>query len=532
MDLLSICLVVAFVTAIAVITFAFHRASRAKKCYDSEKARWSDWEHRLKDDLAKAQQELTAQRSQHEARIAELSHTAEGLRKELDEVRQQAEAEEQERQRLVLANAQWTAAEASLTARLRAAQETYDTATGELNRTVEGLLKELAEVKQQSVDATRQQEVVIAELQKKADRKRDETTETAERLKPQVAPGLPETTQPEGDSAGTAPSAVAPAKIPPQPSVEKPSVQEPSLSSQVLGRSLEPPPSRTSVPIDHRRGQRTDGPEASHTGLFTAQYPRCDLVCWRSAREWRIGLELPDELSESQGLTVQQGGQTLVTEDANPVRWLLTDLVGRVEVRWIENGIQQDLSFELTGAFLFKLSKNQKLGRLVRSVSRGEYVLLAPPGWRPAEYDYEEPAANGYAAYGIYIEGDRASALQVRNTVAGTQRPIAFGKLIDGLSGNQVEDSHENYGPLFGDRLPAVRAATADAWNVIKRIVLGRKAGAKASGPESFQRHKSLAWKDHCPLNVRTCEEDGTFSDSTTVMTRSWKAWTSGTRQS
>ena len=63
-----------------------------------------------------------------------------------------------------------------------------------------------------------------------------------------------------------------------------------------------------------------------------------EIVCWKRAREWIIAVELPDELQDTQGISVSQDSVDLLEDELEKGSWPLAELRGEVVVRAVDHG--------------------------------------------------------------------------------------------------------------------------------------------------------------------------------------------------
>ena len=125
-----------------------------------------------------------------------------------------------------------------------------------------------------------------------------------------------------------------------------------SVSTVLLGSAPEPAsegPSDRNAQRAHReprRGQLALLPRTGEVGLAIwcakpvtnvskrrkAGTPKPEIVCWKREREWILAVELPDELSENQGLTMVQGDRQLEEDAEKRGCWPLAQLRGDVVV--------------------------------------------------------------------------------------------------------------------------------------------------------------------------------------------------------
>lgn len=227
-----------------------------------------------------------------------------------------------------------------------------------------------------------------------------------------------------------------------------------------------------------------------------------EIVCWKRERQWVLAVELPDELLEMTDLTVLQSGSELSKEESEEAVWPLTQVSGQVTVRWVENEGFQEVKVELghNDFLLFKLcGQNLGQGRLVKSVSSGSYLVIAPHNWQrdeqlagPAPVTAEPVALDGCTAYFFDLE-------------KGDSRKIAF-QLPEGQSlciekkesqfelvGTRIDDAPEDLGPLFGGGPPRIRVSKQQIWENVGTIVIGQEGTGRGRWRMAFKPNGDTA---------------------------------------
>lgn len=242
--------------------------------------------------------------------------------------------------------------------------------------------------------------------------------------------------------------------------------------------------------------------ERSTTRETTPRRPKPEIVCWKRARQWFIGVEVPEELlGNREDLVIYQNGLPLSPADSREACWLLNSISDQVTVRSNEGDVSQDvtLTFGQGGYLLFKLSGGNQ-GRLVRSASSGSYVVVAPETWErdetvagPPPVKPESVAFDGYIAHFFDLEKGGETRIAFR-TPEGDPITIPLSSARFELVGEQLEDAADHIGPLFGEP-PKIRALDTQVWKDVKTIVIGeegvgRKKWRTAFSPDSGRQEQ------------------------------------------
>jgi len=227
------------------------------------------------------------------------------------------------------------------------------------------------------------------------------------------------------------------------------------------------------------------------------QTPKPEIVCWKREREWILAVELPEDFSENQNVTVVQDGTPLNADDTEDGCWRLSQLHGEVVVRVLdaENESLFKIALGEEGDLVFKLSGGDH-GRRVKRVSCGSCLVIAPATWKrdekkagTARTNPEPVYLDGYQAHFFDLVGNEASQIAFRDEAGREVVTGASGPQFQ-LVGQEVPDASESFGSLFGGEPP--RMCVADgAWENVRTIVLGEegrgtgKKWHKAFSPDS-----------------------------------------------
>jgi len=243
------------------------------------------------------------------------------------------------------------------------------------------------------------------------------------------------------------------------------------------------------------RGGRPRGPSPPSPGKTEAPSPRPpktegelkpEIVCWKRESQWVLGVEVegPEELLEKQGLRVSQNHVPLEQDDLEQNRWLLRQIQGEVSVRWGENGVSNICNDK--EYLLFKLGVLERdWGRCVKSCSTGVYLAVVPGSWERDEelsgYAFIEPE-------NTCLEGYKAHFFDLRNNGKISFRTLGVigeSRIRFELVGHRINDASEEYGPLFGQTLPRIKAGD-DIWHLVGTIVVGEEGPGKGRWRKSF----------------------------------------------
>lgn len=249
------------------------------------------------------------------------------------------------------------------------------------------------------------------------------------------------------------------------------------------GRSRETTP-KNQVETKRKRRPRTQKPE---------------IVCWKREREWILAVELPEDFSEDQNVTVVQDGNPLDADDAKDSCWRLSHLHGEVTVRVLdaENESLVKLVLDDAGCLIFKLSGGDQ-GRRVKRPSCGSCLVIAPATWKRDEKTAGTALTNpepvyldGYQAHFFDLVGNEDSQIAFRNEAGREVVTGASGPQFQ-LVGEELHDASENRGPLFAGVPPRIHVADG-TWETVGIIVLGEEGrGSEKKWRKAFKPNAAL----------------------------------------
>ena len=108
--------------------------------------------------------------------------------------------------------------------------------------------------------------------------------------------------------------------------------------------------------------------------------PKAGIICRKRERSWVVSVEIAREEIENRVISIQQGGRALLRNDYREDCWDLNSLFSEVNVQVAQES--ESIAFTEKGYLLFKLGvQNENLGRLVKSLSPGSYLAVAPKDW-------------------------------------------------------------------------------------------------------------------------------------------------------
>ena len=208
-----------------------------------------------------------------------------------------------------------------------------------------------------------------------------------------------------------------------------------------------------------------------------------EIICWNERWRWIVGLEVPEEF-ESQCAT--QNDELLEQDITDESRYRLRHTEGTVKVTW--NGGEKDIPLVGEGRnyLIFKMRRDWKgLGRLVRCPTTGYYLAVVPQGWKRDEevsggapVTPENVQLDGYKAhfFGLRQNGDTPIAFIDAN---GERIQVEFGSSRFQLVGNEIFDSSDDMGPLFGEEPPRIKTIDEREWNNVRVVVVGEEGSGR-----------------------------------------------------
>jgi hypothetical protein len=221
-------------------------------------------------------------------------------------------------------------------------------------------------------------------------------------------------------------------------------------------------------PVDRTGKPRESEEKQSHE-------PKPELICFESAREWVLGVELTGSI-DPEGATVFQQGEMLLQDERTEFCWRLSGRTGIIEVRY-PKGTTFHIDLGSADPLLFKLSgEDHKHGRRVRTVSSGAYLVVVPEEWTRIDL-------GGGAVEPVSIAGCKAHFFILDDQ---RREPIAFNSGIERkfsldyedpefelVGEGKVDDICDDLGALFAGKLPRIHARKQENWLKVKIIIFG-----------------------------------------------------------
>ncbi len=241
---------------------------------------------------------------------------------------------------------------------------------------------------------------------------------------------------------------------------------------------------------DYKLGEEAEEAERSHK-----RHAKPEVVCWKSEREWILGVELPDELLQTPSVSLVQDGRSLGQNEYEREKgcWRLRQLDGEIVVRRSQTEGRSPFVITLGDDYLlFKLAgSDRNRGRRVSHPSLGSYLVIAPKSWERNEQHADSAPA---APEGVCLENYRAHFFTIER---GVDKKIAFTDELGGLViiepkesrfrlvGDHIEDASENIGPIFGAS-PQIRAINETLWTAVQTIVVGEEGSGRGRWRKAF----------------------------------------------
>lgn len=208
-----------------------------------------------------------------------------------------------------------------------------------------------------------------------------------------------------------------------------------------------------------------------------------EIICWNKEWEWIIGIELPEEFVS---LRVTQNDELLEQDTSDTAIYHLRHLDGVVRVAWAtgEEGGKIDIPIMEEGRnyLIFKTRKEWKgPGRVVKHLATGYYLIIVPQEWKR---DKEMSGTAPIAPENVQIKGYKVHFFILRQnevtTIAfidakGERIQVETGSSCFQLVGEEIPDSSEDMGPLFGKEPPRIKTIDEQGWGSVGVVVIGEE---------------------------------------------------------
>lgn len=249
---------------------------------------------------------------------------------------------------------------------------------------------------------------------------------------------------------------------------------------------LEKEGDREQLPLDKRGGRPRGSTTQPGVEPSTEQKTRSlkpEIICWNERWRWIVGIEVPEEF---ESLSITQNSEVLEQDNSEEVRYPLHYIEGTVKVAWTEGEKDIPIMKEGRNYLIFKMRRNWKgLGRLVNRPTSGYYLAIVPEEWKRDEEMSggatvvpENVQLDGYKAhfFGLRQNGDIPIAFIDAN---GERIQVEFGSSRFQLVGNEIFDSSDDMGPLFGEEPPRIKTIDEREWNNVGVVVVGEEGSGR-----------------------------------------------------
>lgn len=263
----------------------------------------------------------------------------------------------------------------------------------------------------------------------------------------------------------------------------------PEEQAEEKERSVVPPEQRGGRP---RRGSADKEHGNSRRRLPTT--PRPEIVCWKRGREWVVGVEIPDDISQS-SISVLQADDSLSEDGSRAACRPLVTLNTAAKVQVVVSSHNRAINVPLGDGvwLLFKLSgRGLEQGRMVKHVSSGSYLVIVPKTWQRDEQKAGSPPTTpepvfleGYLAHFFELTESASSRIAFRNQL-GQSIVIDSGGPRFHLVGPKIHDESGRMGPLFGGSPPRLGIMNGH-WSDVQTIVVGQEGSGRQRWRQSFE---------------------------------------------
>lgn len=224
--------------------------------------------------------------------------------------------------------------------------------------------------------------------------------------------------------------------------------------------------------------------------------PKLEVVCWKREREWVLGVEIPEELSNMAEIWVSQNRTRLTEDTLYKGCYLFRAIGGQIGVFTSDGEVKIDiresnyLVYKLSGADLTQ-------GRHVMRPCTGLYLVIVPEDWeRDEEFAGIAPATpepvclDGYRAHFFDLVANDSSKIAFIDRM-GNPIVVASGGPQFVIVGHELHDASEHLGPLFGQSAPRISIANG-RWQDVGTIVVGEEGSGSGRWRESLSPNLDL----------------------------------------
>jgi small subunit ribosomal protein S9 len=198
-----------------------------------------------------------------------------------------------------------------------------------------------------------------------------------------------------------------------------------------------------------------------------------EIICWEKGRsEWILAVELPEEICKNGEVEVTQNSSRLEQDTSRANCWRLEQAFGTITVNAAEDPI--DLGKEGENYLLFKLrGEDRREGRLVKSPSSGEYLVVVPANWKITNAISVSPEQVNMESYQAYWHVfDPVDNRRMAFATPKGEKKIQSKSPRFRLIGSSLNDA-SYMGPLFVANPPQISAHDIVDWNDVGTIIIG-----------------------------------------------------------
>jgi hypothetical protein len=259
---------------------------------------------------------------------------------------------------------------------------------------------------------------------------------------------------------------------------------EQRLGAEVETRRVEPVKRGGRLPSSGRVGEA----EKSEPSEKRPRVLKPEVVCWKKARNWFVGVETPKEYQDYVGLTITQNGIRLAQDDEG--RWILLQTTGTVCISWNEAEHPIEISLDKPYLLFRLVGESINRGRRVRYATVGSFLVVVPEQWQrdeqisgSAPVSPENVATAGHQAHYFLLNREGGGKIGFLSPEGRPEIIPTYASRFE-LTGTRLPDASENMGPLFAKGPPRILALEQSDWRNVKTIVVGQEGWRIAFTPE------------------------------------------------